>query len=137
MKLPSVLLLNARSFLLKLDDEMTALLGTNPVDIVAVTESWLHKDIDDGLCSINTYNLCRKDRAIGRGVGVCVYLKNDIPCVRRLDLESNNFECLWLGLRPKRLPRHLSGIAICVAYHPAGLSVSEHNELNEYLIPLT
>ena len=54
----------------------------------------------------------------GRGGEICVYLNNAMPCKRRLDLENPIFECLWLILRPKRLPRPLSGIAICVVYHP-------------------
>ena len=32
------------------------------------------------------------------------------------------------------VPRPLSGIVICVVYHPPGLTISEHNDLNEYLI---
>jgi hypothetical protein len=100
LTLPSFYLLNARSLLPKID-ELTALISTQPVDIVVVTESWL-----------------RKDRATGRGDGICVYIKSDIPCVRRLDLENNRFECLWLCLRPRRLPRPLSGNVICVVYHP-------------------
>ena len=84
--------------------------------------------------SIEGYNLPRKDRAIGRGGGVCVYINNDIPCIRGLDLECENLECLWLSLRPKRLPRPLSGFVICVVYHLPGLATAEHNDLKEYLI---
>ena len=43
--LPSFYLLNARSLFPKLD-ELTALLAMSPVDLVAITESWLHEDID-------------------------------------------------------------------------------------------
>ena len=132
MILPCFFLLNSRSLLPKLD-ELTALLSFKPIDIIAITESWLHELIDSSLLSINDYNLFRKDRATGRGGGVCAYIKKDIPCIRRVDLESENLECLWLSIRPKRLPRLLSGIAICVVYHPPGLTISEHNDLNEYL----
>jgi hypothetical protein len=129
-------LLNACSLLPKID-ELTALISTQPADIVAVTEYWLHNDIENRLILLNGYNLFRKDRATGRGGGVCVYIKSDILCVRLLDLENNRFECLWLCLRPRRLPRPLSGIVICVAYHPTGLPVSDHDDLNEYLINTT
>lgn len=117
--LPSIYLLNARSLFPKLD-ELTALLATSPVDLVAITESWLRNDIDDSLLSISAFNLFRKDRVAGRGGGICFYLNNVIPCKQRLDLENPIFECLWLTLRPKRLPRPLSGITICVVYHPPG-----------------
>ena len=113
---------------------MSALLSTYPVDVVAISESWLHKNLDDSLLSINSYNLFRKDRINSRGGGICAYLKYDIPCTQRLDLENNDFEVLWLCLRPKRLPRPISGIAVCIVYHPPGLSVLEHKDLNNYLI---
>lgn len=133
--LPSFYLLNARSLFPKLD-ELTALLAMSPVDLVAITESWLHEDIDS-LLSISGFNFFCKDRALGRGGGVCVYLREDIPCKRWVDLENLNFECLWLCLRPKRLPRPLSGIAVCVVYHPPGRTAQEHKDLNEYLINTT
>ena len=44
---------------------------------------------------------------------------------------------LWLTLRSKRLPRPLSGIAICVVYHPPGRPAESHKELNDYLINTT
>ena len=44
---------------------------------------------------------------------------------------------LWLTLRPKRLHRPLSGIAICVVYHPPGRPAESHKELNDYLINTT
>ena len=54
--------------------------------------------------------------------------------MRWSNLENDSFECLWLYLRPKRLPRPLSGIVIAVIYHPPCLPVKEHDDLNEYLI---
>ena len=87
--------------------------------------------------SISAFNLFRKDRVAGRGGGICVDLNNVIPCKRRLDLENPTFECLWLTLRPKRLPRPLSGITICVVYHPPGRPTESHKELNDYLINTT
>ena len=107
--LPSFLLLNAWS-LLKLD-ELTALLSTYPVDLIAITEAWLHEEIDDSLLLVNGFNIFRKDRIGRRGGGVCVYLTEGVHCKRITDLENPSFRCLWLWLRPTRLPRPLSGIA--------------------------
>ena len=131
--LPSFYLLNARSLIPKVD-ELTGLIYIKPVDIVAVTESWLPNEIENRLLQLNNYNLFRKDRTTGRGGGVCAYVKKDIPCIHWLNFEKNRFECLWLCLRPRRLPRPLSGIVIAVIYHPPCLPVKEHDELNEYLI---
>ena len=60
---PSFLLKNARSLLPKID-ELTSLLSTNPVDLVAITESWLHNDVQDSLLHINGFNLFRNDIAM-------------------------------------------------------------------------
>jgi hypothetical protein len=80
------------------------------MDLVAITESWLHKDIDDILISISGCNIHRNDRT---GGGVCLY-----SCQRRLDLENPIYKCLWLWIRSTRLPRPLSAIAVCVVYNP-------------------
>ncbi len=71
------------------------------------------------------------------GGGICVYIKDDVPCKRRVDLENPDFECLWFSLRPECLPRPLSGIVICVVYHPPGRTVQDHKDLDEYLINTT
>ena len=57
--LPSFGLINACSLFPKID-ELTALFDNNPMRIVAITESWLHNNIN------------RNDRLTGRG-GLCVY----------------------------------------------------------------
>lgn len=56
-------------------DELTALLATNPADLVAITESWLHEEIDDILLSVSGFNIFRKDPTSGRGGDACIYLR--------------------------------------------------------------
>ena len=67
--LPSFYLFNARSLLPKID-ELTALLSTNPIDLVAITESWLKSDIGNSLICIPGFNSFRNDRVLGRGGGI-------------------------------------------------------------------
>ena len=124
-RLPKLALINARSLLPKVD-ELIANLSVNTVNLVAVTETWLNDDIEDNLVSIRGYNIFRRDRPHRRGGEVCVYLSEHIHAKRRTDLESDNFECLWLWLRPTRLPRPLSGIAVCVVC----VYLSEHIHAN-------
>ena len=100
--LPKISLINARSLLLKLD-ELTGSLSINPVDMVAVTETWFSEDIDDSLASIRGYNLFRKDRPNLQGGDVCIYVSELFHANRRTDLENDNFKCLWLWLRLLRL----------------------------------
>ena len=64
---------------------------------------------------------------------MCIYLSKYLQANRRTDLEHDNFECLWLWLRPSRLPRPFSGIAICAVYHPPGLPQNDHQLIKEYL----
>ena len=49
------------------------------MDLVAITESWLHKDIADILISISGYNIHCNDRTGSRGGDVCVYSLQNIP----------------------------------------------------------
>ena len=111
--LPSVLLCNARSVFPKID-ELRASLLFHPVDFVAVTESWLHADLPDSAVGIGGYDVHRKDRS-GR-------LKN---------MEHPNFECLWLNLRPHRLPRSVTSIYFAVVYNPPNSPVQ--NDLVSYV----
>jgi hypothetical protein len=62
-----------------------------------------------------------------------VYLSEHIHAKGRTNVESDNFECLWLWKRSTRLSRPISGIAVCVVYHPPGLLEHEHYLLNEYM----
>ena len=43
----------------------------------------------------------RKDRIGGRYGGVILYVKDTIVYKRRLDLESNRLECLWIEIKTK------------------------------------
>jgi hypothetical protein len=65
---------------------------------------------------------------------VCIYLSELFHANLRTDLENDNFECLWLWLRPLvYLSRPLCGIAICAVCHPSGLPQDDHQSLKEYL----
>ena len=47
--------------------------------------------------------------------------------------EDTRYECIWIWLRPNRLPRPLSGIALCVVYNLLDRGVQEQRDLKEYL----
>ena len=63
--------------------------------------------------------------------GVCAYINEHIPFKILSDLHDDNFESLWLYLRPKKLFLGFSCLAVCVIYHPPS---SDNNNL-EHLIP--
>ena len=104
----------------------------NHVDVIAITETWLNPEIPDGPVSLTDYSMVRKDRASGkRGGGVCAFIKSNIPFSTLTDLSVPEIECVWLKLRPHRLPRELSCIFVGVIYHPPS---ADNTFLQDYLI---
>ena len=87
-------------------------------DIILVTETWLTDDVPDQSVNITGFNLTRKDRTIGRGGGVAIYVKETIPLKVRSDLTNEDFECLWNILRLRWLPRSILRIAVACVYIP-------------------
>ena len=131
--LPRFCLMNVRSLLPKID-ELCAFVSSTPIDIIAITESWLNEDIDNNILSVNGFNIHRNDRSTGRGGGVCAYIFSRIPSKIREDLENSAYECMWVWLRPYRLPRPLSGIMVGLVYSPPDATVQKQNDLVEYII---
>ena len=56
-------------------------------DILNISESWLHSNVDNDELTIDGYNLVRQDRGnhnygtIKRGGGLCIYIKQDIEMI--------------------------------------------------------
>ena len=62
--LPRFCLMNDVRSLLPKIDELCAFVSSTPIDIIAITESWLNEDIDNNILSINGFNIHRNDRSI-------------------------------------------------------------------------
>ena len=71
-------------------------------------------------------NLVRLDRKHGIGGGVALLINSKIPFKVRDDLSCTLFECLWVTVRPKWLPREISRISVCCFYLPPGQSEMDH-----------
>lgn len=65
-------------------------------DVIAVSETWLTKDIEDNVIAIKDYQLFRLDRD-GRGGGVAAYFRNFLKVNRYLGLPQYTSEQLWLS----------------------------------------
>ena len=130
IQLPKFFLSNVRAITNKID-ELDVVLKTNDVDLAGITETWLNLNVPESCVHIQGYNLVRNDRVEKRGGGVCVFIKSCIPFVTLPNLDCPNHECLWIKLRPYRLPREISCILVCVVYHPPH---ADGNELYEYMI---
>ena len=78
-------------------DEIQLLAQSENLDIITISETLLDDSYPDQLLLIDNFQPpFRRDRRTGRGGGVMTYVKSSIPCLRRLDLESNNSECIWM-----------------------------------------
>jgi len=70
--------MNARSIVNKLA-HLHQLLYVDSVDLILITESFLHTGVSNGLLDPkNYYYVLRKDRTNGKGGGVCALVKRDI-----------------------------------------------------------
>ena len=68
-------------------------------DLITLTETWLSENVSTDEIMFQNYQVpFRKDRITNSYGGVIVYEKDSIPCKRRLDLEIDGIECIWLEL---------------------------------------
>ena len=71
-------------------------------DLVSLTETWLNERGLTQNLAFNNYRLpFRRERVGDSHGGIVVYVKENIPCKRRNDLELNTIECIWLELNIK------------------------------------
>lgn len=89
-------------------DEFELLLQSVNTEIGCLTEKWTHENIPDEFIFIQDYQLLRRSREGMRGGGVAMYVNHIMQAKRWTDLEKEDFECVWLQLRPKWFPRSVS-----------------------------
>ena len=89
--------LNVRS-LHGMIDEIHFLIFKINLDILCLTETWLHDMIDDSVVKNDGYHLIRRDRNYNtRGGGVCIYVRNTIVFSRKkYNLLSISVEATWI-----------------------------------------
>ena len=113
-------------------DEFAQFLHDCPYDVMSLSETWLDKDICHNLVSIEGYKFERKDRTqYGGGVGC--YIRENIPYLRRHDLENDNLELLWIELKP----RNETSLFVGVIYRPPSSPMSFFDALEINLDKVT
>ena len=110
-KTPKLMLSNVMSLALKIDEVSIR----NEINLAFITETWLKETVSDSIVDIPHFILLRRDRKLENHGGVCVYIKETQYKHKRLD-----DLCLWIYLRPNRLPQGLLCIIAVVIYHPPG-----------------
>ena len=101
--------------------EFQGLVYGNNLDVVAVTETWLHNGYFDGeILSSSLYTVFRKDRGGNkRGGGVLLAVKTDLLAHRRPDLEPPNSEILVCDF----VSPNSFKITFCLCYRPPSCSL--------------
>ena len=93
-------------------DQIKLMLNSNQnqIQILGLSETKL-KDIHvDSFFEVNGYQKpFRRDRKQNSGGGLLVYVKNEVSCKRRPDLESEQLECIWLEVKPMKSKSFLVG----------------------------
>ena len=74
----------------------------------------------------------RKDRPSGRSGRVAIYVKNEFRIKLSNDICNQSFECLWLTLRPKWLPRSIARIAVACVYLPPSITPDTLENFHDY-----
>ena len=124
---PSVLLLNARSLALKLDELHVLCCSIRP-RIIVITESWLTSSIlNEQIVLPNFGAPFRFDRADGRkGGGVCIYVNNDLACTPISDsnLVNQKYESIFLSIP-------VLNMFLLAMYIPPGLTKLQHDNITQ------
>ena len=94
------------------------------IQIYGITESHLHKNIQDPEVAISGYSFIRKDRAKGFGGGVGCYIREDSNWKRRSDLKKPSVETLWIEIFFQKS----NSILLCIIYRPP--DSSKHLDAN-------
>ena len=76
------ILVNARSLCNKIHAFQVEIVeGGNFPDLIFVTETWFDSNFTDALIDCNNeYHIFRKDRPVGRGGGVAIFVRKTISC---------------------------------------------------------
>ena len=105
-------------------DELSLLLGNDPFDIVAVSETHCDSTIPDTDLYIDNFTVIRKDRS-RHGGGVALYIRNSIN-FSQINYNVNEIEVIWIKVKQKRVDPLILG----VIYRPP-------NSSNDYFETLT
>ncbi|XP_075163127.1 uncharacterized protein LOC142235753 [Haematobia irritans] len=70
--------INAQSLNNKMDEFRYSFMNSF-IDVICVSETWFHPDINDSIYTLSGYKLLRADRH-SNGGGVAIYVKNNIHC---------------------------------------------------------
>ena len=91
-------------------DKVIEFIARNKINLSFITETWLKESVPDNFINIPGFTLLPLDRSSQIHRGVCAYMKETHYKYKRLDDLNccDHHECLWIYLRPTRLPCRLN-----------------------------
>lgn len=114
-------------------EEFKTCFVNSKIDLICVTETWLHEGISESTVAVEGYHMLRIDRKHCRGGGICLYHKSDILC-KIIDASNDSFEnrteYMLVEIR-MNYQRFLLGVFYC----PPGIDCS--NVLEQKLADLS
>ena len=125
--LPTFLLANLQSVGISGDNDkspdLSVMLEQNNIDIACLTETWLTENNQDRMHFDNyvCFNLVRKSVRRASG-GVSILVKEGLPTINLNMKVPDHIECMWLALRPNKLPRCFLVIIVACQYYPGTTS---------------
>ena len=123
------LFVNSRSLLCNFKhEELELLCREREVDILGVTETWLHAGVGTGEIDIEGFNVYRRDRGEikgGRGGGVLLYIRKELKS-RVCDFNSG-FKCEGLVCEIGDINR--DGLYVGIFYRPPNAEEGENEEV--------
>jgi hypothetical protein len=108
-----------------------SLIESESVDIICTVETWLDNNINDDEISLPTHNSFRKDR-LGRGGGLLLAVRNNIPCILRPDLLCNNDVFNEIIVCEIQLHSNCK-IAVIAFYRPPNSDANFNNNISQTL----
>ena len=90
-------------------DEVQEILLSHNFDIFSLSETSINEDFHNAFFNIWGYSFIRRDRKSGQGGGVRLYIRDRIDFARRLDLENDETESLWVKIRLKNMKPFIFG----------------------------
>ena len=97
-------------------------------DTIAISETWLYKDFPENKIQINGYQKperCDRPDNTHWG-GVAIYVKNNMYCKRRRDLEVDELEAVWVEVRVGQ-----ETLLVGCFYKPPDARVAYWNKIDE------
>lgn len=86
----------------------------NGIDILTLSETHLTEHEPEPLFEIPGYSFVSRCRSSGKDGGVAVYISSKLCWERRIDLENDEVECIWIEVKQNQS----KGWLIAVIYRP-------------------